>query len=92
MFHDFRLLHGAAEAIPLTDVTQSIFVVVYGHFGLDTICLLFPCFSILRPALVTPINAALVIYSLSLFYSGAPHSCIFFISSFSPILPSLSPS
>ena len=29
---------------------------------------------------MTPIPAALVSYSLSLFYSGAPHSCGFFIS------------
>ena len=41
MFRDFRLLHGTAEASPLTDVTQSMFVVVYGHFGLDTICLFY---------------------------------------------------
>ena len=50
MFRDFGLLHGAAEAIPLTDVTLSVFV-VYGHFGLDTICLfsflVFPCWGLL---------------------------------------------
>ena len=50
MFRDFKLLHGAAEPIPLTDVTKSVFV-VYGHFGLDTICLfsflVFPCWGLL---------------------------------------------
>ena len=41
---------------------------------------------------MTPIPAAVVIYSLCLFYSGAPHSCGFFISSYSPVPQSLSPS
>ena len=59
MFRDFRLLHGAAEAISLTDVTQPTICCCLGtlwaRYNLPDF---FLCFSMLKPALVTPIPVA----------------------------------
>ena len=92
MFRDFALLLDTAEAISLTDVTQSVFVVVYGHFGLDTIYifpfLVFPCWGLLWWHTFLLLLSVFT-FSLSLWY---PTFLRFFISSFSPILQSLSPS
>ena len=91
MFRDFRLLHGTAEASPLTDVTQSMFVVVYGHFGLDTICLfyflVFPFWGLLwwLPFL----RHLSVIHFPS--FTPVPHIlAVFSFPLFSPLFPSIS--
>jgi len=77
MFRDFRLLHGTAEAIPLAHVTQSMFV-VYGHFGLDTICLfsflVFTCWGLLWWLPFLRLLSFIHFPSFTL----APHSCGFF--------------